>query len=181
MKSAKIQIALIAILLFGSAVTLVAQDKKKAMPDEQAWLQKFAGNWTAKVVSTDAANKTTSLTSHMTFTPVADGTGLYATESADDPKMGKMRFSYLLGYDPYEKKVHFFAVGNWGICHDHDCTWKSPDNFYIEHNSMREGKAYKEEINIVFRDKNTMEFTETDYLGGSVTDKAQGTFKRDKK
>ncbi|MCX6284167.1 MAG: DUF1579 family protein [Bacteroidetes bacterium] len=180
MKSVKIQLALFAMFMFMGGMAATAQEKKAAVPNEQAWLQKFVGKWTAKVVMTDDKKQTMTFTAQMNYSSVADGTGVYGTESVDDPKLGKLRASYLMGYDPYGKKVHFYAVVNMGVCHDHDCTWKTPDHLYMEHNSMRDGKAFKEVIDLVFKDKNTIEFTETDYLGGNTIETDQGTFKKAK-
>lgn len=168
------------VLVFMFGMMAIAQEKKPAVPNEQAWLQKFVGSWTAKVIVTDDKKQTTSFTAKMNYSSVADGNGVYGVETINDPKLGKMTGSYLMGYDPYEKKVHFYAVSNTGVCHDHDCTWKSPDHLYLEHNSMRNGKAFKEEINLVFKDRNTIEFTETDYLGGNAVETDQGTFKKAK-
>ena len=180
MKSAKIQIILFALFVFTAGMAAMAQENKAAVPNDQVWLQKFVGRWTAKVVMTDDKKQSLTFTTQMNYSSVADGTGVYGTESADDPKLGKLRASYLLGYDPYEKKIHFYAVVNMGVCHDHDCTWKSPDHLYMEHNSMRDGKAFKEAIDIVFKDKNTIDYSETDFLAGNIIETDKGIFKKAK-
>ena len=176
MKTGKIKIILIALLILGAGMMAKAQEKKTAQPNDQAWLQKFVGKWTGTVVMTDDKKQSFKITSHMDFSPVADGNGVYGVESIDDPKLGKSRSSYLMGYDPFEKKLHFYAVDNHGICHDHDCTWKSPDHLYIEHNSTRDGKAFKEATDLTFKDRNTIEYTETDFLGGNITGTYKGSF-----
>jgi len=173
---------LMALLVLVAGYGLQAQDKTKkaALPNEQAWLQKFVGKWSGTAISTDDKNQSVKLLTHMSYSSVADGNGVYGVEYFDDPKAGKLRASYLMGYDPYDKKIHFYAVDNLGTCHDHDCTWKSPDTFYLENNSMREGKAYKEEITIVFKDKNTIDFSETVYFGGIVIETDKGTLRKEK-
>ena len=180
MKAKRNQIVLLVLLVFGAGMIAKAQEKKEAVPNDQAWLQKFVGKWTANVVMTDDKKQAATFVAHMDYSSVADGTGVYGTESVDDPKLGKMRASFLMGYDPYEKKMHFYAVVNMGVCHDHDCIWKSPEHFYMEHNSMRDGKAFKEVIDIVFKDKNTIDFAETDYLAGNIVETDKGIFKRNK-
>ena len=67
-----------------------------------------------------------------------------------------------------------------GTCHDHDCTWKTPDHFYVEHNSVRDGKAYKESVDLVFKDKNTLDFSETATLDGNVIETYKAQFKKEK-
>ena len=178
MKSMNIRLALIALMVITAGLISYAQEKKPAIPNDQAWLQKFVGKWSGNVVSTDDKKQSSTIAGNMEYTSVADGSGVYGTESVDDPKLGKLRASYLMGYDPYEKKLHFYAVNNVGVCHDHSCTWKSPDHLYVEHNSKRDGKAFKEVIDLVFKDKNTIDFTETDLLDGKVVESDKGTFKK---
>lgn len=178
MKSLKIQIVLIAMLVVAAGYVAQAQAKKTAVPDDQALLQKFVGKWSGPVVITDDKKQTFKVTAYMDYSSVAEGSGVYGVEYFDDPKLGKLRASYLFGYDPYEKKIHFYVVDNMGTCHDHDCTWKTPDHFYLEHNSMRDGKAYKEIIDLVFKNKNTVEFSETVLLDGNVIETDKGTFKK---
>jgi hypothetical protein len=178
MKSGKIKLALMALLILVAGMTAKAQEKKAAIPNDQAWLQKFVGKWTASVVMTDDKKQAVTFTAHMNYSAVAEGTGVYGVEAIDDPKLGKMSASYLMGYDPYDKKLHFYAVGSTGICHDHDCSWKSADHLYMEHNSTRDGKAFKEVIDLVFKDKNTIEFSETDFLAGNIVETDKGTFKK---
>lgn len=167
-----------ALLILGAGMIAKAQEKKAAVPNDQAWLQKFVGKWTGTVVITDDKKQSTTLTTFMEWTSIADGKGISGVETLEDAKLGKMSFYYLMGYDPYEKKLHFYAVNSGDICHDHNCTWKSADHCYIEHNSLRNGKAFKETVDLVFKDKNTIEFTETDYLDKKVTETDKGTYKK---
>ena len=180
MESVKINIVLIALLFVASTYVAQAQAKKAALPDDQALLQKFDGKWSGITNITDDKKQSFKIMTHMNFSSVADGNGIYGVEYFDDPKLGKLRASYLFGYDPYKKKIHFYAIDNMGTCHDHDCTWKTPDHFYVEHNSVREGKAYKEIINLIFKDKNTIEFSETATLDGNTIEIDKASFKKEK-
>ena len=178
MKSGKLQIALLLTLLFGAGMIAKAQDKKTAVSNDQAWLQKFVGKWSANVTTTDDKKQSFTIIGHLDFKPVADGGGVYCTDSFDDAKLGKYRGSYLMGYDVYEKKLHFYAVTNKGVAHDHACTWKSADHFYAEFNGIRDGKSFKEMIDLVFKDKNTLEYSEVDFLDGNIVETDKGTFKK---
>ena len=180
MKSVKIQIVFIALLVVAATYVAQAQAKKVALPDDQALLQKFVGKWSGTTNMTDDKKQSFKIMTHMNFSSVADGNGIYEIEYFDDLKLGKLRASYLCGYDPYEKKIHFYAIDNMGTCHDHDCTWKTPDHFYVEHNSMRDGKAYKESIDLIFKDKNTIEFSETATLNGNIIESDKASFKKEK-
>jgi len=178
MKSIKIQIILLFVLVFGAGMIVKAQEKKEAMPNDQAWLQKFVGKWSGINTYTNDKKQSVKFMSHMDFTAVADGNGVYGVEYADDPNLGKMRGSDLIGYDPYEKKIHCFTVDNSGICHDHICVWKSPDHFYLEHNSTRDGKAFKEMADLTLKDQNTFDFSITSSLDGKITETSSGTYKK---
>ena len=178
MKSVRIHIVLIALLFLAATYVAQAQAKKAALPDDQALLQKFVGKWSGTTNSTDDKKQSLKIMTYMNFSSVADGNGIYGVEYFDDPKAGKLRASYLFGYDPYQKKIHFYAIDNMGTCHDHDCTWKTPDHFYVEHNSVRDGKAYKESIDLIFKDKNTLEFSETVTLDGSIIETDKASFKK---
>jgi hypothetical protein len=76
------------------------------------------------------------------------------------------------------KKIHFNSIDDMGTCHGHDCKWQTPDHFYVEHNSIRDGKAYKESIDLIFNDKNTLEFSESVTLDGSIIETDKASFKK---
>ena len=168
------------LLVLGCTVTMQAQEKKDAVPAEAAKLNKFIGKWVGPATITDDKNQSVKITSTMVFQSVAGGYGIYGTESSDDPKMGKFRGSDLMGYDPYDKKIHCYTVDNTGICHDHICSWKSPDKFHMEHQSTRDGKAFKEEVDIFFKDRNTTEYSIISSLDGKVIETVKGDQKRAK-
>jgi hypothetical protein len=50
----------------------------------------------------------------------------------------------------------------------------------MEHNSMREGKAYQEKIDLVFKGKDTVDFSVISSLDGTVTETSTGTVKKAK-
>lgn len=178
MKSGRLQIALLFVLVFAAGMTAKAQAQKTAVPNDQAWLQKFVGKWTANVETTDDKKQAFTIVAHLDFKSIGDGAGVYGIDSFDDAKLGKYKGSYLMGYDIYEKKLHFYAVTNMGVAHDHACTWKSADHFYAEFNGIRDGKPFKEMIDLIFKDKNTLEFSEVDFLDGNIVETDKGTFKK---
>lgn len=47
------------------------------------------------------------------------GSGLYMDESATMSDLGKLDGGNIIGYDPYDKKLHWFSVDNFGTTHDH--------------------------------------------------------------
>jgi hypothetical protein len=39
--------------------------------------------------------------------------------------MGSMEALFVVAYNPYDKRVHFFGFSNQNEVHDHSCSWKS--------------------------------------------------------
>jgi len=169
---------ILVMMMTGTFLVVKAQEKKQAIPEEASRLQLFVGKWSGTFTYTNDKKESVKLTSYMNFNSIADGFGVFGVESADDPKLGKMRSSDLMGYDPYDKKLHCFTVDNTGICHDHSCTWKTPDHLYMEHKSMRSGTIYREMIDLVFKDKETIEFNETVTLDDAVSETTLGVYKK---
>jgi hypothetical protein len=114
------------------------------------------------------------------FRSVAGGHGVYLEETVTDPASGTLKSSDLMGFDPYDKKIHVYTVDNMGTCHDHICEWKSPEHFYLEHNSMRDGKVYIEKINMVMKGNDSFESDYKAILDGKIVGTGQGTLTRAK-
>jgi hypothetical protein len=166
------------LLLIGLSISVTAQEQANTIPPQVQKFKRFIGTWTATVNLRDDQQKIHNFKQQFVFTSIADGNGLYVEELADSPEFGKMAGSDLIGYDPYEKLIHCYTVDNMGTTHDHICTWKSDDNFYMEHNSIRNGKKYAEKINIVFKGNDSMEASMTSLLDGKVTMSSTATYTR---
>ena len=175
-----IHTGIILLLFAGLSMAASAQEKANTIPPQVQKFKRFVGTWTATVTMKDDQQKTHTFTQKFVFSSIAGGNGLYAEESADSPEFGKMTGSDLLGYDPYEKQIHCYTVDNMGTTHDHICTWKSDDNFYMEHNSIRNGKKYTEKINLVFKGNDTIDATMTSFLDGKVSESSTATYTRNK-
>ncbi len=164
------------MILAVSAQKISAQ-QSSTIPAEVQKLDKFLGSW--KGTLTDIHQKEqTQVTAQITFKPVAGGWGLYAEELDSDPKSGELKGVDLMGYDPYAKKLHCYTVDNTGTTHDHLCTWKSDNVFYMEHNSMRDGKSYQEKITCTFKGKDQIDFKLETFIGGQLDETLAGLYNR---
>jgi hypothetical protein len=169
------------LIIFGISLSIAvsAQEKKNEIPEALKNAQVWIGKWSGTMTMT-MEGKTYKPKATWTFRSIAGGYGITLEQVQKDPELGTMLSEDMMGYDPFDKKIHVYTVDNMGTCHDHICEWKSPGHFYLEHNSMRSGKPYQEKIDMEMKGKDTFE---TNYVGladGKVTDTGKGTFKRAK-
>lgn len=174
----KVNIIIISIvMLMVIASRANAQEKKPEIPEAVKNAQQWIGKWTGTTTMV-MQGKTYTPKDEWVFRSVAGGFGVYLEMTSTDPALGTMKSSDLMGFDPFDQKIHVFTVDNMGTCHDHICEWKSADHFYLEHNSIRDGKPYTEKIDMVMKGKDAFE---TDYKGivdGKTVDTGKGVFKR---
>ncbi len=176
MKTTLYKSALIAMFAMTTAV-LYSQDDMQSMSatlkNAQVWIGKWQGSFTMTM-----EDKNYNPSGTWTFTPVAGGSGMMLSEEVSDPALGQMSSVDLMGYDPFDKKIHVYTVDNKGTCHDHICEWKSPDHFYLEHNSRRDGKAYMEKIDLGMNGSDAFYTTFTGTMDGKVVSSGKGNFTR---
>jgi hypothetical protein len=175
MKTMKIKLSLLATLFCLAALTASAQEKKPEMPDAIKNFIRFQGKWDAEVVMT-LNGKPNKVSYHVACRRVADGSGFYMDEWFNDSTLGNLKGGNLFGYNPYDKKIHWFSVDNMGTCHEHVGEWKTPDHFYMEYNGMQDGKKYVEKIDMTLKDANNMDFKLTATLDAKEVQRVEGTF-----
>jgi hypothetical protein len=170
------KIILLAVILI-SAISLQAQEKKNEVPDAIKKAEQWIGKWSGSMTMT-SDGKTSKPKAEWVFKKVAAGFGISLEETVTDPSFGTWKSFDLMGYDPFDKKIHVYTVDNMGTCHDHLCEWKSADHFYLEHNSMRDGKSYTEKIDMVMKGKDAFESDYQGLVDGKVTETGKGQFKK---
>jgi hypothetical protein len=172
---AKLIVSLIFLVL--PVFTLYAQEGKAVIPAEIQKLNIFLGNWKGDMSFSNEKGQNL-ITTHISFHAVAGGCGVIADESMPDPTLGEVKGVDIFGYDPYAGKLHCFTVDNAGTAHDHICTWKSDQNLYMEHNSVRNGKKYSEKINCLMMGKDAIEFKAETFIDGKVSETMAGVYRR---
>ena len=175
MKSKIFFSVLLSVVLLLSTNAAHAQEAKMKEQFAMNNFKQFIGIWEADAVLT-IDGKPHKILYHINFRRAADGKGLYADEWFSDTALGNMKGANLIGYDPYDSKVHWYSVDNMGTTHEHIGDWKGSDDFYMEHNGMREGKKYVEKISMKFNGKGEMEFQLNSTLDGKESDKAAAIF-----
>lgn len=98
-------------------------------PEVKTTVEAFKGNW--KFEATITATGMPGMDKPMTIKPLSfnckeiAGKQAVACDSKAKSPMGPMDAMFVVAYNPYDKKVHFFGFSNMNEVHDHTCTWKS--------------------------------------------------------
>jgi hypothetical protein len=178
MENLKFRSILLVCVLAVINVAVMAQEKKAELPASLKGLMAFVGKWKSDAtMSMDG--KSYKVVYYIDFKKVAGGNGLYATEWFDSKELGSLKGSDLVGYDPYDRKIHWYTVDNMGTTHEHLGDWQSPDHFYMEHDGMRDGKKYVEKIDLVLKGKNEVGFKLVATLDGTEVQRGEGIYHKE--
>uniref|UniRef100_A0A7C2SP99 DUF1579 domain-containing protein n=1 Tax=Thermoanaerobaculum aquaticum TaxID=1312852 RepID=A0A7C2SP99_9BACT len=154
-----------------------AQDETGVTPEILKAALRLEGRWEANALG-QLGGKTQSFKYNMHFHKTASGSGLLMYETANIPDIGKLDGTNLIGYDPYDGKLHWFSVDNLGTTHDHTGELLSKDHIRLIHESSREGKSYREQIDIEFLSADRVKMKLVGTLDGNVEETLEGTFVR---
>jgi len=162
----------IMVTVMGIGSSVFAQDQ----PQSQMNIMQFVGKWKSTDVVLSAGDQT--FTGVYTFdcSAVNMNTGILAHEKFVSEEMGTMMAENLMGYDPNLQQIHLYTIDNFGTAHDHIGYWIDNNHMFLEYQGVVEGKVYLEQIDIRFKDENTMVLKSTAMLNGEVFQKATGTF-----
>ncbi len=105
------------------------------------------GKWEAKA-HMQMGDKSYNFKYFMNFRKIADGNGLYMEENAEIPGVMRLDGGNIIGYDPFDGKLHWFSVDNLGTTHDHIAELVEENHIQLIHESEREGKKFRENIDI---------------------------------
>jgi hypothetical protein len=74
--------------------------------------------------------------------------------------------------------LHWFSVDNFGTTHDHIGQLVDKDHLRLAHESRREGRIYKEEIDFLWRSPKQFHVKLVATLDGQIEETLEGTFIR---
>lgn len=167
-----------ALVLFGLCVGVAnAQEQAPVTPEILKTALRLEGKWEANT-SAQIGGKAYAFKYNMHFRKTASGSGLLMYETANIPDIGKLDGSNLIGYDPYDGKLHWFSVDNLGTTHDHTGELLNKDHLRLVHESSREGKPYREQIDVEWISADRVKMKLVTTLGGNVEEVLEGTFVR---
>ena len=177
MKKLFLKITIIATIISIIATNSNAQDNKIVVPAPIQNLMKFLGRWDADATFI-IEGKTYKVVHSLNGKKTADGNGLSIDESFTHPELGSLKGANLVGFNPYDSKIHWFSVDNMGTTHEHIGEWLTPDHLYIEHNGIRDGKNFVEKIDLTFKGKDQMDLKLVATLDGKEIERAEGIYHR---
>jgi hypothetical protein len=169
-------IALLASTIASISAALAAEDAA-APPEIVMTAMKLEGSWRADATLA-LGEQTHSFVYTLNFRKTAGGSGLIMDEHAEVKDLGLLRGSNLIGFDPHDGRLHWFSVDNFGTTHDHIGELVGPGHLRLIHQSQREGKPFREEIDFVWRAADRIDARLVATLGGETVETLEGRFKR---
>jgi hypothetical protein len=157
--------------------TTYAQTETPPTPEILKRVLSLEGKWEAKGYM-QMGGKSYSFRYFMHYRKTADGNGLYMDENATIPGVGKLIGGNIIGFDPFEQKLHWFSVDNLGTTHDHIGELIDKNHLRLIHESQREGKTYREEIDFVWKSPKEVYVKLIGTLDGKTEEVLEGTFVR---
>lgn len=159
------------------AFNVQAADDAPAPPEILATAMKLEGKWRADARLALGEQKH-AFVYMLSFRKTAGGSGLVMDEHAEVKDVGVLRGTNLIGFDPHDGRLHWFSVDNFGTTHDHLGELVAPDHLRLIHQSQREGKQFREEIDFIWRAADRIDARLVATLGGEVVETLEGRFKR---
>lgn len=136
----------------------------------------FVGKWVSSDIKLTMGGKTYGGKYTFDCSAVNMNTGIIAHEHFENSEMGHMMGENLLGYDPNLQQVHLYSIDNMGTAHDHYGFWIDNHHLFLQYQGVVEGKMYVEQIDMVFKDQNTMQLKLSAMLNGEIFETANGIF-----
>lgn len=164
-------------LIFLSMFLFVSVSHAQTPPKEQQNLMQFEGKWVDKNPKVIMGGKTYQGEYSFDCSLVNMGTGILAHEKFVNDEAG-FTGENLLGFDPNLRQVHLYSVDNVGTAHDHYGFWVNDKHLFVQYQGVVEGKMYVEQIDMIFKDANTMYIKLTGMLNGETAAEFEGTFKK---
>jgi hypothetical protein len=156
------------------SISVIAQE----IPAAQKNLMQFVGKWKSTDIKLTMGGKTYGGEYTFDCSAVNMNTGILAHEHFANEELGHMMGENLLGYDPNLGEVHLYSIDNMGTAHDHYGFWIDDHHLFVQYQGVVEDQMYVEQIDMVFKDQNTMQLNLTAMLNGELFEKAIGTFKK---
>ncbi|MBZ0270633.1 DUF1579 domain-containing protein [bacterium] len=123
MRSTLVLVAMVLLV----AVTAFAKEEAMAptpSPDALRTVAAFSGTWVYDSTFTEQGKEPAKFPLTVNCKKVVDGQGSYCEGNATMPT-GPWSGSFLISWDPFTKKIHFYSLTSDGERHLHVCQWKS--------------------------------------------------------
>jgi hypothetical protein len=114
------------------APTPPAPPEVKPTAEQVKTVEAFNGDWTYEATIIPPGGKPIKAPIGMSCKKIALGKGAACAISETIAGMGPFEGSFLIGFDPFDKTMHFMAVTSDDEIHDHRCKWKDDTNVGCE-------------------------------------------------
>jgi hypothetical protein len=136
------------VLIFGVLVfQTTAQQTAPAKPDSWRFLTSCVGAWEGPAIH-KSATQTVTYNYRTVFKSALDGMAMTMDESADIPGGGSLRGMHLIGCDPEDGRIHWFAVDNMGTAHEHVGEMAGENRLRLVYDGKLDGRSYREDIDM---------------------------------
>jgi hypothetical protein len=147
------------------------------LPESAKRLSVFVGNWRVEGTLTFGGNPL-NVTGAWVISSAAAGWGVINIGRLEIEGMGAYEEIDLLGFDSGENLVHLFSLTNTAATHDHKGTWSDDKTLKLLYEGLQEGRKLKEQITIVFNNKDEWDISEVDTLDGQAVSTMDITLRR---
>ena len=104
----------------------------KPTAEQVKTVEAFNGDWTYEATIVPPGSKPIKATIGMSCKKIALGKGAACAMSDTIPGVGPVEGGFLVGFDPFDKTMHFMAVTSDDEIHDHRCKWKDETHLACE-------------------------------------------------
>lgn len=171
--------SLIAVLslVLGFVHFSTAADAPAEPPEILTTAMKLAGRWQADA-RLSMGGETYAFVYTLDFRSTAGGAGMTMDEHAAVTGIGELLGTSVIGFDPYEGRLHWFSVDNFGTAHNHVGELVGPGHLRLVHESHRDGKPFREQIDFRWLAADRVDGRLIATLGGEVAFTLEGEFLR---
>jgi hypothetical protein len=173
----KIILSVVLFISLSVENVVLSQNKPMAKPDILQKIMNWEGDWQANLTM-KMGEKTSTSMDYISFSKASDGSAVSAKEWMDSPQGGKVYITHLVGYNPEDKKLHWYSVDNMGGCGEAIGTMTADNHIHLAGSGKQDGKPMKQTIDLTLKDNNTVEFNVVVTVDGKTVRSGKGTFTR---
>jgi len=145
-----------------------AASSKPELPSEVKAMHCLVGDWTGSATGKMGADPLSARLS-LSCSETSGGFGVQCKTRFTGLPGGPAEETDLFGFDPGQRKYHWFSVTNQGETHDHVAEIPKGDTLRFVYDGVQDGKPAREVITLkVSEDHHNLEFQNTYTVGGQV-------------
>ncbi len=137
------------------------------LPAELQTIRRLIGDWRGSG-SGKLGAESVSVRLTLSCTGAAGGFGVQCKTRFTGLPGGSAEETDLFGFDPGQRKYHWFSVTSLGETHDHVAEMPAGDTLRFVYDGVTEGKPMQEVISLKISDDHHIEFQNTSTVGGQL-------------